>query len=100
MKIPTADKELLKNNDIRNYYLLGLVLTIGITVEGLEKMLLPVCHKARWFTFNISLFRAFLQEENPSEEFIKMVQIALWHLCMCIRVKMAPLIQGNMPKIS
>ena len=93
--IPTPDPQLLQNNDIRNFYLLGVMLTTGIPNPKLLNILLPVLHKARWYTYLISLFRAFLQEPNPSVNFRKMVRFGLWHLRMTILVKMSPLVQGT-----
>ena len=94
VKLPTPDPELLQNNDIRNFYLLGLMLVTGIPNEKLLNILLPALHKARWYTYLIRLFRLFLQTPNPSVNFRKMVRFGLWHLHMTIIVKMSPLVQG------
>ena len=93
--LPTPDPEILQNTDIRNFYLLGVMLTTGIHNPKLLKILLPALHKARWYTYLIRLFRLFLQTPNPSVKFRKMVRFGLWNLCMTIRIKMAPLIQGK-----
>ena len=93
--IPTPDPELLQNNDIKNFYLLGVMLTTGIHNPKLLNILLPALHKARWYTYLIHLFRAFLQEQNPSVNFIKMVRFGLWHLRQTLLVKMSPLVQGE-----
>ena len=94
--LPTPDPELLQNNDIRNFYLLGLMLVTGVPNQKLLNILLPALHKARWYTYLIRLFRAFMQESNPSENFRKMVRFGLWHLSVTIQVKMSPLVQGNL----
>ena len=93
--LPKPDPELLQNNDIRNFYDLGMMLTTGIHNPKLLKILLPALHKARWYTYLIRLFRLFLQTPNPSINFRKMVRFGLWHLSMTIQVKMSPLIQGK-----
>ena len=91
-----ADDELLKNQDFRNYYMLGLMIITGIPIKKLEKINLPTIHKARWYTYAIWLLRLYVQEPNPSIELIKSVRFILkFHLCMSICVKMCPLIQGN-----
>ena len=95
VEIPTPDPELLQNNDIRNFYYLGVMLTTGVFNQKLLNILLPALHKARWYTYLIHLFRAFLQEADPSVNFRKMVRFGLWHLQMTILVKMSPLIQGK-----
>ena len=92
--IPTPHPDLLQNNDIRNFYYLGVMLTTGIVNPKMLNILLPALHKARWYTYLIHLFRAFLQEANPSINFRKMVRFGLWHLRMTILVKMSPLVQG------
>ena len=93
--LPTPDPEILQNTDIRNFYLLGVMLTTGIHNPKLLNILLPALHKARWYTYLIRLFRAFLQEPNPSINFRKMVRFGLWHLSVTIQVKMSPLVQGK-----
>ena len=93
--IPTPDPQLLQNNDIRNFYYLGVMLTTGIHNSKLLNILLPALHKARWYTYLIHLFRAYLQEPNPTINFRKMVRFGLWHLRMTILVKMSPLVQGK-----
>ena len=93
--LPKPDPELLQNNDIRNFYDLGMMLTTGIHNPKLLKILLPALHKARWYTYLIRLFRAFLQHPNPSINFRKMVRFGLWHLSVTIQVKMSPLVQGK-----
>ena len=92
--IPTPDPEILQNNDVRNFYNLGVMLISGVPNPKLLNILLPALHKARWYTYLIRLFRAFLQEPNPSVNFRKMVRFGLWHLHMTIIVKMSPLVQG------
>ena len=94
VEIPTPDPEILQNNDVRNFYHLGVMLTTGVPNPKLLNILLPALHKARWYTYLIRLFRAFLQEPNPSIKFRKMVRFGLWHLQMTILVKMSPLVQG------
>ena len=85
----------LQNNDIKNFYYLGLMIVTGILDKKFENINLPTLHKARWYTYLIRLFRLFLQTPNPSVKFRKMVRFGLWNLCLTIRVKMAPLIQGK-----
>ena len=94
--IPTPDPEILQNNDVRNFYYLGVMLTTGIPNPKLLNILLPALHKARWYTYLIRLFRLFLQTPNPSVKMRKMVRFGLWNLCLTICVKMAPLIQGKL----
>ena len=67
--LPTPDPEILQNNDVRNFYLLGVMLVTGIPNEKLLNILLPALHKARWYTYLIRLFRLFLQTPNPSIKF-------------------------------
>ena len=93
--LPIPDKEILQNNDIKNFFLLGQMLVTGILDKKLEDINLPTLHKARWYTYLIRLFRLFLQTPNPSVKFRKMVHFGLWNLCMTIRIKMAPLVQGK-----
>ena len=96
IQIPTPDEEILQNNDIKNVYLLAVMLITGVVNEKLLNINLPALHKARWYTYLIRLFRAYLQEPNPSVEFRKMVRFGLeFHLHLTLRVKMAPLIQGK-----
>ena len=91
-----ADDELLKNQDFKNYYMLGLMIITGIPIKKLEKINLPTIHKARWYTYAIHLLRLYVQTENPSIELIKSVRFILkFHLCMSICVKICPLVQGN-----
>ena len=92
--LPKPDPEILQNNDIRNFYWLGEMLVTGIPNQKLLNILLPALHKARWYTYLIRLFRAFLQTPNPSVNFRKMVKFGLWHLSVTIQVKMSPLVQG------
>ena len=93
--LPTPDPEILQNTDIRNFYLLGVMLTTGIHNPKLLNILLPALHKARWYTYLIRLFRLFLQTPHPSIKFRKMVRFGLWHLSVTIQVKMSPLVQGK-----
>ena len=95
VELPKPDPELLQNNDIRNFYDLGMMLTTGIHNPKLLKILLPALHKARWYTYLIRLFRLYLQTRNPSINFRKMVRFGLWHLSVTIQVKMSPLVQGK-----
>ena len=91
-----ADDELLKNQDFKNYYMLGLMIITGIPIKRLENINLPTIHKARWYTYAIWLLRLYVQEPNPSLELIKSVRFILkFHLCMSICVKTCPLIQGT-----
>ena len=72
------------------------MIVTGILDKKFENINLPALHKARWYTYLIRLFRLFLQTPNPSLKFRKMVRFGLWNLCLTIRVKMAPLIQGKL----
>ena len=58
VEIPTPDPEILQNNDVRNFYLLGQMLISGVPNPKLLNILLPALHKARWYTYLIRLFRA------------------------------------------
>ena len=40
-----APDELLKNQDFKNYYMLGLMIITGIPIKKLEKINLPTIHK-------------------------------------------------------
>ena len=98
VELPTPDPEILQNNDIKNFYLLGRMLVTGIHNPKLLNISLPALHKARWYTYLIRLFRLFLQTPNPSINFKKMVRFGLWHLSVTIQVKMSPLVQGKNKK--
>ena len=95
-EIPVPDKELLKNNDIRNFYLLGFMIITGIPNNKLLNIKLPPISKARWYTFAIRLLRLYVQTTNPSIQLTKCVRFILkFYLNLSLTVKMSPLVQGN-----